>query len=84
MAQDFKIFLSVDFVNQRSMLVVCIVDEQKMEEPMPQKTRQEENSKFSLWHEIIIHREVLVDRITDQKNFNEGYPPLRLLSQLSI
>ena len=28
--------------------------------------------KFSLWHEIIGHREMLVDWIIDQKNFNEG------------
>ena len=55
-----------------------------MEELMQQKTRQEENSKFSLRHEIIDHWEMLVDRITDRENFNEGDPPLRLLSQPSI
>ena len=40
--------------------------------------------KFSLRHEIIGHREMLVDWIADRKMFNEGEPQLRLPSQLSI
>ena len=64
-------------------MVVEIAKEYKMEELIPRKTRLQENSKFSPRHEIISHREMIEDQITDQKGLNEGDSPLRELRQLS-
>ena len=64
-------------------MVIEIAKEYKMEEPIPRKTRLEENSKFSPRHEIIGHREMIEDRITYRKGLNEGDPPLRDLRKLS-
>ena len=65
------------------IMVLEIAKEFKMEELIPRKTRLQENSKFYPRHEIIDHREMIEDRITDRKGFNEGDPPLRELRKLS-